>query len=961
MRTTDPATPTGPQRFQQPATPASSTSRARAAGAALLLLVVVVGVPAGLFWLGGVPQLPTSLPSREALTATIGLDQVLAVLLWIAWLAWLQFTVCVVVELVSALRGVGLPRRVPLAGPSQRAARTLVATALLLVTVAGQATALTHQVVDGPSHVSVVAVQAAAGTEAAPSATDAQAAGSGLSQQSQQALQALQGQGTEVPGTTYWLGGLQLDAEDGRELLGKQVYVVQPPDGRYHDNLWDIAERTLGDGRRYGEIFELNKSRPQPDGQELTLARLIQPGWLLVVPEGATGAERVTAVEPVAEPAPAPVVQTDDGAAAAASETAASAAASADAHAGGGAASSEEGAVSGTEHGTGAQLLGAGLLAAGLVAAVEQLRRRRRTAEPSDEAVDLEVALRIGADPSRAALLATGLRGLAELLSAAGRDLPEAWGAVVDDSELTLLLTDHTEPPAPWRRSDGGWTLDASDVRRPSRTAPAPFPGLVSVGRDAAGRDVLLDLEAAQGPVSVVGDAAAEVVTALAVELATNVWSDRVRVTGVGLADTLAVLPAERFRSARSVADALPALVGRSARVLGSGVLTGRLRGAGASAWMPEYLAVAAPTSAAEAAELVAVSDTAQRSPLGILVAGELTGARWRLEVDGDGMLRAPLLGLEVRANRMTARDTSALAELLTPAGELTWPELGSRPDPEGALDRPEVAPGARALEPADLAVAPVRVHLLGTPRVEARGPVPAERESQLTELVVHLALHPEGVHPSVLGAALWPRGVTREVLDAAVERAEAWLGEPSGAPGVVRDGDGRLRLGPEVVVDWDVVRTLLARARRAGDPAAERRDLAAALRLAPGPACTPHPPGRYAWLARARLERASRDLLVDAAHRLALLGWDGDDPAAAKEAAWAGLRVAPAEELLWRDLLRAVAAADGADAVRDVAADLEATLHSVGLAAPAPETSALIDELLPSTPAAPAVPGTGA
>ena len=44
-------------------------------------------------------------------------------------------------------------------------------------------------------------------------------------------------------------------------MVGKKVYVVQPPEGRYHDNLWDIAEQHLGDGRRWQEIFELNKGR----------------------------------------------------------------------------------------------------------------------------------------------------------------------------------------------------------------------------------------------------------------------------------------------------------------------------------------------------------------------------------------------------------------------------------------------------------------------------------------------------------------------------------------------------------------------------------------------------------------------------------------------------------------------------------------------------------------------------
>ena len=110
-----------------------------------------------------------------------------------------------------------------------------------------------------------------------------------------------------------------------------------------------------------------------------------------------------------------------------------------------------------------------------------------------------------------------------------------------------------------------------------------------------------------------------------------------------------------------------------------------------------------------------------------------------------------------------------------------------------------------------------------------------------------------------------------------------------------------------------------------------ERRDLVAALRLVQGGVLARRPAGRYAWLARVRLERAARDLLVDAAHRLAVLSTHDDDPTAARAAAWAGLGVAPTDELLWRDVLRAAYAEGGADAVRSAAAEMEMTLQAAG------------------------------
>ena len=69
---------------------------------------------------------------------------------------------------------------------------------------------------------------------------------------------------------------------------------VEPPNGRNYDSLWEIAERHLGDGRRYKEIYELNKDRVQPDGQKLTDASLIRPGWILEMPADATGGDLIT-------------------------------------------------------------------------------------------------------------------------------------------------------------------------------------------------------------------------------------------------------------------------------------------------------------------------------------------------------------------------------------------------------------------------------------------------------------------------------------------------------------------------------------------------------------------------------------------------------------------------------------------------------------------------------------------
>ena len=241
-----------------------------------MLLLVVVGVPWRSSRSAASPACRRRCRRATQLTGTLGTAQLLSVLVWVVWLAWLQFTICVVVELRSALRGVGLPARVPLAG-SEPAARPHARR---------RRPAAGHRRRPGIG-----------GRRRRPCCENFAVADAVTSTAVAGEVRGRRGRPCSARGrpaaagreTTYQLGGIELSPEQGAELVGKRVYVVHPPEGRYHDNLWDIAERTMGDGRRYQEIFELNKVRDQPDGQELSLARLIYPNWLLVMPEDAVG------------------------------------------------------------------------------------------------------------------------------------------------------------------------------------------------------------------------------------------------------------------------------------------------------------------------------------------------------------------------------------------------------------------------------------------------------------------------------------------------------------------------------------------------------------------------------------------------------------------------------------------------------------------------------------------------
>jgi len=68
-----------------------------------------------------------------------------------------------------------------------------------------------------------------------------------------------------------------------------KFYIVPPPGNGPAESLFTIAAKTLGDGSRFVEIFNLNKGRLQPNGGRLTNPQLIEPGWILQLPADAAG------------------------------------------------------------------------------------------------------------------------------------------------------------------------------------------------------------------------------------------------------------------------------------------------------------------------------------------------------------------------------------------------------------------------------------------------------------------------------------------------------------------------------------------------------------------------------------------------------------------------------------------------------------------------------------------------
>jgi hypothetical protein len=902
--------------------------------AVVLLLALTIGVPIALVTVVGLP-LPHTMPKASALTSQLDITAILRILSVIVWLAWVQLVWCVLVEIKAAVSNVGVPARVPLAGATQSLAHRLVTAALLLFTAAAAlAPAVTHS---GPPR-PVTSISAGV-TPGAPQTSSAE-------------LAARPALAHTAPNSD-------------------KMYLVNPPVGRFHESLWEIAQQHLGDGRRYREIFELNKDRIQPDGSKLTIASLIRPGWELLMPKdahgpgiaavtpklaselgmaashfsgGTAGAGDITSVGLPGLVAPDQPVPNNPGIYAAPA------------------------AVAHQAPAWPYELSSASLLAAGVLVALgrrrrEQLWRRafgRRIAVPEPDAALAEKALRLGADDPAVRLLDTGLRHLSQQLAAKDKTPPTVFAAHLGQENLDLWIAPpDPNPPRPWQAADGGqvWRLPFAaiaglDVAEASPAgALAPYPGLVSLGTNASGR-ILVDLEVAHGLIAVRGPRAVvqAALSALAVELATNRWSDRMQITLIGFGDGLTELAPDRVQVVRTLDEALPELERRAAEVRSAmasagieSVLTGRARTGDADLWAPHYLIMGVPPTPAQAERLLALARSRYRMAAGYVIAGDVRGATWTWDLSEQGRLQAGVLGFDLEAQLLPPEQYAAMVKLFrgTSAGaDVPLSALAA-----GAAPAAQLVPGSRM---------PVEVGLLGQVAVQAPGPLEPDRLGLATEIVVHLATHPDGVHPNVLTGAIWPRGVSPEVRDAALSRVHAWLGtDEAGQPNLLTDSSGRLGLGPSARTDWQVFRALFAQASQASavsDATTEADYLERALALVRGQFLDGREVSRYAWLATDEIEYEVTATIADAAHRLSVLRLLSADPDTAMAAARAGLRLAFNDEMLWRDLLAAADATGQEHVLRAVVGEISAraALDEV-MPRMAPETEALIDELLPS------------
>ncbi|MBR7828678.1 hypothetical protein KDK95_20385 [Actinospica sp. MGRD01-02] len=1053
----------------------------RAFGAMLVLVVLLGAVPFALVRFIGWP-LPHQMPTMDQLRSPLSGDVLIKALAVVVWLAWAQFTACVIVELSNARRGVGIPAKVPAAAPSQFLARQLVAALLMLTaTAASFAPDITH-LAQTPAaiprpHTAISLQLDAAGTPAKSGGGTVATTGSGgrttgnlpSVRNGHQVARAASTSLTQVSTQT---------------VAGTKLYRVQPPHGRNYDSLWEIAERHLGDGRRYKEIYELNKDRIQPDGQQLTDASLIRPGWILEMPADATGGDLIAEMPAAAASTTVPETSSSSSANGASAQTQSSrtdanaqtvSANTADQSKGGGsvnggsangasdqqkgvaqeagfvfgsaatapskltpanpqgvkvsqeatdiaqavaaaarAAAAMENAQqngSSTEPGGGVitsaglprnshrgstsaderqlgpveervlyGIAGSPLMAAGLLLALGRHRRRqlwnrvggRRPTTPTGDAAVAEESIRVGAGEVEVWFLDLALRGLSAELHKRGRVLPRASALRLRSQGIELMLTETAntkspeQAPLPWfTASDGrSWNFPRTAIGQIDSDAAhqrfAPYPGLVTIG--TAGEDrILVDLEDTPGVLAVSGprEQAKALISAMAVELATNAWSDRMSITLVGFPGDLTPLAPARVRHVKVLDEIIPVLEAEAAErteaLSGAGldsVLDSRIRAGQAGSLAPHFVLVAEEPHPAILSRLIEIAPQTTRVGMGFVVAGDVPDAAGRLEVGDDGSVReSNFAGLDVRAQLLPEDQYAAILGLFRAVGDVEGVPLSG-----GAGGVARVA-GVGYTGPLPDEQPSVFVRVLGELETTGTGIAEPERAPLLNEALVFLLHHRDGVHPSVLAAALWPRGTTADVARATVERLGEWLGtDPDGNPNLIRETDGRLRLGPWVWSDWDMFESLQSRAlydASLQSPVPLDNLLSAALDLVRGRFLANRTKGRYGWLAYEIVEAQIPAQIADTALRLADARIANGAAEKAIAAVEAGLKASPEDEELWRGLLRAVFATGDVPRLTQTIASLrDRTWRVHGMRELHPLTEALIAELSPSSAA---------
>jgi DNA-binding SARP family transcriptional activator len=235
----------------------------RGLAAATALVAIVAGLPAALVVWGTSPlRGPLGWESLRDVFYELASERVLVGALTIAaWLVWALFLRALVAEIIDLRRG--RPETLlaagygdaPPAGPLRTLARRLVTSLTITVGSMGPLASVAGAVTAPP-------LPALASMLPAPGAPAADR--------------------SPAPETPPPAPSLVEPAVPAAPMA--RVTVTEPSDA------WNLADRLLGDGLRWKELWVHNRDRVQPDGQRWTNPEsTVRAGWELVVPSAAPG------------------------------------------------------------------------------------------------------------------------------------------------------------------------------------------------------------------------------------------------------------------------------------------------------------------------------------------------------------------------------------------------------------------------------------------------------------------------------------------------------------------------------------------------------------------------------------------------------------------------------------------------------------------------------------------------
>jgi DNA-binding SARP family transcriptional activator len=906
----------------------------RGSSAALLLAALVVGVPWALARYVGWPlpeRMPTGTELELHLFGPLSSRLLLDVLACACWVAWAVFTLdvarCTAALLARGAGNVRVSGRVRLS-PTHALAAVLVGTVALSI--------LGNRLPPRDARSAAVAW---------PVALTAGPAELGPG--------SLVSVASLVPDRT---GTEHTETDAAPESARSVVVRVPDPVTGVHDSLWRIADRTLGDGARWPEIFEMNRGKPQPGGGTLTRPSLIFPGEELVLPSAEIGGapeERPPGDPDVSTPTPTPTQEPMPRPSTRSTPETGSPMrppAGGDGHA-----VPRDAAPALVWDPVAFAGLG---LAAAVSAALMMVRRRHR----------------------RAYRPGSGRRD----------DLPAA--PVVYQLRLAHLRADQPDPDEPDPEGDPepddeepGCVEDELLAGTSTRPGPAtPMAGGVTPGVDA--QRIALAAASTRG-LGLTGPGAADALRALLLTLLASLIDGAVGVLYESGPAVRLLVPREDIGAVLGATD-LPAAVevhdtlDTALDMLESESIA-RAEHPPTDHSAPLLVLVA--RIGGDNARLQAVLDNGSEFGINALLLGQWRpGSTAHVRRDGTVTATGPGPCAALRGTRLLTLDRDAadpIVALLNNAssgtavsgtaaqdGSTDGPgiigaevpdslEIGPHPTDEQEEPSPSPAhPPSRA--PARIVgstaqpVLPLRLVVLGPPRLLWRprrdpdgstpagpGPHAVEAEMEITgrlqprarELLVHLALHPDGQSRESVAAAMWPGSPPSRItnaLNTALTRLRQTLAQVTGGEvgDLVRTSDGRLTLDSELVdVDFWYFDAAVT-ARRAASTDEERVDADQLVVEAYGGELAEGT--RYAWIEIAR-EAVRRDAIDSAAALARALV--PRDPQRTLDLLEIARAFDPVNEMIYRDIMRLQGRLGRLDAISRTLALLTARLAEIG------------------------------